>query len=1292
MSEAGSGPIGHGSARLLDRISSAVRRLCAVALVLALNAALVPAAQALKVISVGDQDRIELTEDGDFLDQRGDSIQIETAPGADGMAGRMGVRASAPGLSPNWLVFALRNTTDRPIERWVTAERYTVIGSGIVWPDLDSRRLEAVTPSVGFLPERIKSDRADIFKISLDPGQTITYAVELSTDRFARVYLWKPIDYELKARDRQLFNGILLGVTGVLGIFLTAVFAANHKPIFPSAALVTWCVLAYLCVDFGFWHKLFQLRPEDNAVYRAATEASMAASLLVFIYIFLRLTAAHGLARMLLGVWMIAQLGLIALAVIDARLAATFARASFAAIAGFGMIATSYLALRGQDRALSLLPTWILFLVWVFAASMTLTGRLAGDVVVSSLVAGLVLITVLVGFTVTQFAFRSFEPSYGTAPNEQQLRSLAIDGSGAAVWEWNARREEIKTGQMMEASLGLPPGELSRKVEDFCGHLHPADRERFRLLLWSVQERGGGEIRTDFRMRHADNSYRWFDLEAASTAETDRRALRCVGLVREITDIKRSQERMVQDAVHDSLTGLPNRELFVDRLGVAVTRAQTMPGVAPTVMIIDIDKFKSVNASLGLIVGDSLLLTLARRLQRHLEPQDTLARIGGSQFALLLLQSREQRDLAQHAERIRRSLRSPIKLDGKDVVLTGAIGIAIHDDQIHTAEELFKDAEIAMYRAKRGGDDRIEIYRAEFRNEADERQIVEADLAAAIEKKQLLVLYQPIISLATEELAGFETIVRWHHPKLGVLSLSDIVPVADKSELIHKLGTFMLTRALDDASQWQRMLPRAERPLFVSINVSSRKLLRQELVAEVRQGIGRAMMPVGALRIEISEAVVMENPERSIEVLEGLRAAGAGLSLDDFGTGYSSLTYLQRFAFDTIKIDRDLVQSSSSDGSGSVIVRSIVALAHELAKKVVAEGIEVESEVGFLRSIGCEYAQGFYYGEPMVDREVAKMLKVIGKTEHRLQRTGFFRTTLKPTRRVKAARAKPQGDLMQAAGTTAPAMLQSAEGVEALDRRKPGMRTRARPSAVAKGRAVGQAAPQVSPRANPLAGQIPTPLLQPSMAVAGHVAQPSMMQAAAEPPPAYDGRSRSPVDSLPQRFPLGGGVQHAGDNAPMMGQSHLPQDLDRLAEAQAGAYSNGYAADSQSGNGQLLNGQGSLRPIFAPAPQMGDQASADAAKAAALLQDIASLVARDPNGRGHQPAAPQSEGLPSGMRIPRLSQLQARQARPGPNLSTLPPAIAASLAKLAKSPSASGPATPADRYEPARPVTAREDT
>ena len=295
---------------------------------------------------------------------------------------------------------------------------------------------------------------------------------------------------------------------------------------------------------------------------------------------------------------------------------------------------------------------------------MTLDGKLSGEVVISGLVSGLSHRPAhrLHG---DADAFRSIEPLYGSHPSELQLRSVALDGAGAAVWEWNARRDEIKVGPIVETMIGLNPGDLPARVEEFARYLHPADLERFKIALWSVQERSDGRIRGDFRLRQADNTYRWFELEAAALPGSDPRALRCVGLMRDVSDSKRAHERLLHDAVRDSLTGLPNRALFLDRLQVAIARAKSEPHVRPSLVTINIDKFKTINASVGLVLGDSLLLTVARRLQRHLSPSDTLARIGGDEFAVLSLSSQSDADVAANAERIRRSLRSPIKIVGR---------------------------------------------------------------------------------------------------------------------------------------------------------------------------------------------------------------------------------------------------------------------------------------------------------------------------------------------------------------------------------------------------------------------------------------------------------------------------------------------------------------------------------------------------------------------------------------------------------------------------------------------------
>ncbi len=958
---------------------------CAIAAAILLS---VPPSWAVEAIPVEpNQDRIDITAKGELYEGRGDRLQIETAPGPDGYIGRMAVSASTPGTNPAWLVFALSNPTSERIVRWLVAPRYTLADSRVFWPILDAPRIAAITPSLGFRPEPLKSDRADMFRLSLEPGQTITFAAELSSQQVPQLNLWDPNAYQAKQQDRMLFNGVLLGITGLLAIFLTAIFAANHRAIFPATALLAWAALAYFCVDFGFWNKLFPVGPDRTALYRAAAEAGLAVSLVLFLYTFLRIGLWHGWIRTLFWGWIAFQLSLIFIAIVDPAFASGLARVSLVAIAGVGTGLIAYFALRGQDRALSLIPSWMLLIVWLFGAAMIVLGHLSGDLVVSGLVAGLVLLLVLLGFTVTQFAFRSGgAPLSLGPPSLVQMKSLAVDGSGAYVFQWHAGRDEIAVANEVEQELGLEPGALNVAVDDFLQYMHNADRERFRLMLWSLQEKQGGDLQIDFRLRRHDGTYLWYDLRAQAAPNENARLLRCTGLMRDVTNLKRAHERLIHDAVHDSLTGLPNRELFMDRLQGAITRAREGQANRPTVLVIDIDRFKNVNKSFGLVIGDSMLLTLGRRLSRHLNPQDTLARLGGDQFAILLISDADPHHVATLAERVRRALRTPMKISAKEIILTASIGIVVHDGSQATAQDMLREGELAMLRAKRAGADRIEIFNPAMRSEDESKLLLESDLRKALERQQIAVVYQPITRLASNQLAGFEALMRWDHPTRGRLGAEDFIPLAEESGLIVELGSYVLGQALEEARSWHRALPRDRDPLFVSVNVSSRQLFRQDMVQEIRLMLAREAVPKGTLKLEITESLVMENPERAVEILTWLKTFGASLALDDFGTGYSSLSYLHRFPCDTIKVDRSLVRNSGLDGSTPLILRSVIALAHELGKEVVAEGVETQADASYLRSIGCEYGQGYYYGEPMSAKDVANLLAALASHRKRRER------------------------------------------------------------------------------------------------------------------------------------------------------------------------------------------------------------------------------------------------------------------------------------------------------------------
>jgi diguanylate cyclase (GGDEF)-like protein len=464
----------------------------------------------------------------------------------------------------------------------------------------------------------------------------------------------------------------------------------------------------------------------------------------------------------------------------------------------------------------------------------------------------------------------------------------------------------------------------------------------------------------------------------------DGEVLRVVGTLADISETKIAQDRLLHDAVHDNLTGLPNRELFLDRLESALKLAATGGDVTyPTVIIIDLDRFKQVNASAGMAVGDSILLTIARRLGRLLKPQDTLARIAGDQFGVILLSEREPARITAFADTIRRSLRAPIGFGARQIFLTASIGIVLTDSQMQQREDVLKNAELAMYHAKQQGADRIEVFRPTMRSQRVDSLTLESDLRRALERDEVTLMYQPIIRLENRTVAGFEALLRWTHPKLGRIGPAEFIPLAEETGLIVDLGHFALERSAHQLALWQRAMPPSMTPIFASVNVSSRQLLRHDLLQDIKGVLSRNVLAPGTFKLEITESLVMENPELAAQMLARIRELGAGLSLDDFGTGYSSLAYLQRFPFDTIKIDQQFVRGSSRGGARPVILRSIIALAHDLGMEVVAEGAETDSDAVELYQLGCHFAQGYIFGEPMTAAQAGQLVAPMQPMERR---------------------------------------------------------------------------------------------------------------------------------------------------------------------------------------------------------------------------------------------------------------------------------------------------------------------
>ena len=936
------------------------RCLTAVAVTIAASLLAVQTARAVEAVNVRlDAAAIDLTAATEVQKTDGDRIQVSTAPGPDGIVRRIEVRAREG--NNNWAVLALTNNSDEQIDRLIVVPHYRMVGSGLFWPDLGLSRIAAITPSTGDRPVRQEGTTADVFRITLDPGTVITLVAELRTDKLPQIYLWEPDAYKDKVNSFTLYYGIVIGIAGLLALFLTILFVVKGSIMFPAAAALGWAVLIYIGIDFGFWGKVFDMSAGAERVWRACGEAILSATLLVFLFAYLNLSRWHVRYAHITIAWLAALAALVAVAVFEPAVAAGIARMSLAGIAVLGLALVIYLSTHGFDRAVLLIPTWLLLVVWTTAAGLAVTGLVTNDIIGPALLGGLVLIVMLIGFTVMQHAFAG-GITHGIV-SDVERRALALTGAGDLIWDWDVSADKVFTSPETEHMLGLKRGTLEGPAATWLEVLHPLDRDRFRASLDGVVEQRRGRLTQDFRLRTVDGHYLWFALKARPVVGSDGEVVRLVGTLTDVTDFKNAEERLLFDAVHDNLTGLPNRELFIDRMEAALGFARAEPQIRPSIVVIDLDRFKQVNDSVGIAVGNSILLTIARRLSRLLKPQDTLSRLAGDQFALIVLSEREPARIVAFAETIRRTLRAPIAFNDREIFLTASIGLALAENHAQRTEEVLKDAELAMYYAKRIGGDRIEIFKPAMRSRKTDRLAMESELRRAIEREEIKVLYQPIVRLEDRAIAGFEALARWDHPKLGRLSPAEFISIAEEIGLIVDLGLFVLDHTARQLAQWQAAT-RSREPVFASVNVSSRQLLRHDLIQDLRSVLGRTALARGTLKLEITESLVMENPEHAAQMLTRIKELGAGLSLDDFGTGHSSLAYLQRFPFDTIKIDQSFVRTTPR-GTRPVILRSIIALAHDLGMEVVAEGAETDSDAVELYQLGCEYAQGFAFGEPM---------------------------------------------------------------------------------------------------------------------------------------------------------------------------------------------------------------------------------------------------------------------------------------------------------------------------------------
>jgi diguanylate cyclase (GGDEF)-like protein/PAS domain S-box-containing protein len=555
---------------------------------------------------------------------------------------------------------------------------------------------------------------------------------------------------------------------------------------------------------------------------------------------------------------------------------------------------------------------------------------------------------------------------------EFQRFLIATGGEDDGVWDLDLETQEVHYSDRWKEMLGYGPEEVEDSLEGWLGLVHEEDLTRLRAIIDASIAGDVGVIEQRYRMLTKDGSYRWMLTRGEVVKDAEGSAVRVVGRQTDVDAEDDSREAIRTTGLQDPLTGLPNRTVLVDRLRHAFARAQRDPEQGFAVLFFDLDRFKNVNDSLGHMTGDKLLRAIAQRVENACRPGDTVARFGGDEFAILVEDIRDVRGATVAAERIQDEFKVPFDLDGVEVFATISIGIALWNPEYPRPEDLLRDSDTAMYRAKDMGRNSFAVFDDDMHKQVVATLRLENDLRRALNGKEFRVFYQPIVSIADGHIAGFEALVRWQHPEKGLLMPGTFIQVAEEMGGIIQLDRWVAEEACKQLRIWHQKFRQHSR-VTMSVNLSATQLMRHDVVAGIDLILRNTGLYGQSLKLEVTESVLMENAQYASAVLEQLRKLNIGISIDDFGTGYSSLSYLRRFEIDTLKIDYSFVSRMLEDEESSEIVRTIITLAKNLGKDTIAEGVQTRSQFDALVDLDVKMVQGYFVSPPL-PAEVAEAL------------------------------------------------------------------------------------------------------------------------------------------------------------------------------------------------------------------------------------------------------------------------------------------------------------------------------
>ncbi len=901
---------------------------------------------------------------------------IELPSPTGGTAAALQLEATGPGPRHRWQIVGLTNSSDTGRSIVLEVPHQGFVGSGVLWPELPGRRFIAIAAGGPLALQPVAATGSDAFALTLPAGATAAIAFELDQGIALPATLWQRDAFELHKGNLAFFRGILLGVMVLITIGMMALYAMRSRALFLAAAGFAACCTGFITLETGILAGYLAgigVSGFGLAEARALVEGLMA-SLLIVNFVTLtdlrRVSPAAGNAVLLLAGLAVA---LPVYGMAEPQIASGLARVVFGLAVAAGLAATFELWRRGEPQAETALVSWSAIALWTFIAAVSAVAGGDPALIGPFLSAALGTVQVALAFTLAHFAFSQgflARPFY----QEAGRRAMALAGAEAHVWDWQPVTGDLHIGEDLERALGQPPGLLAQGgVEALLELMHPADRSQYLSGIAAYDIHGRSAIERDFRLRRGDGDYRWFQLRARAMAGSGRQPIRCIGTLSDITGSKLTEERLLSDAVYDRVTGLPNRALFLDRLSRAAAQADAAGHAGLHVLLVDIDRFKIANDGLGHEAGDRLLNVIGRRLGALMDGASSLARFPGDQFAVLFAPVDADRDIIAFAEQLRKAVARPIDLEMQEIFLTASVGVVTYRGPGHSAEQMVKDAAIALYEAKRRALDSAEFFSPAMRDDRAELVVRENELRRAIEREEIEVHYQPIARLADMNLAGFEALVRWRHPTLGLLLPESFLGLAEETGMIRNIGRAVLNEAARQLGIWQRGFRPAE-PIFVAVNISSAQLIETDLIEDIKLVLHREGVRRETLKIEVTESIIMQYPERAEQILERLRELGVGLACDDFGTGYSSLASLRRLPFDTLKVDKSFVNLEGQNERAEIILDAIVGMAHAMGLTIVAEGIESQEQVDRLGAIDCDYGQGYFIGRPMTAKQVSEAL------------------------------------------------------------------------------------------------------------------------------------------------------------------------------------------------------------------------------------------------------------------------------------------------------------------------------